>query len=202
MEDVPPSDLISFMHAQGELSLRKTFSKDQVVAIRPGYFATNLVGQHKQGITERKVKLVNPDSLADMITNEDMGEVAGTVLVEGQRDGQDFIYLFGPEMIQERDAYEAVGKLLGDKIEVVKVDADEGLQELVREGLPEPIAKYLVGLMQETVDGKDVWKSLRELHGEGVEVHRACSLELRGVGRPQQADVCLGAMRYLSFLEN
>jgi uncharacterized protein YbjT (DUF2867 family) len=168
MEDVQPSDLISFMHAQAELSMRKLFAKDQVVAIRPGYFATNLVGQHKLGITERKVKLVNPDSLADMITNEDMGEVAGTVLVEGQRDGQDFIYLFGPEMIPEHTAYQAVGKLLGDKIEVVKVDADEGLQELVREGLPEPIAKYLVGLMQDTVDGKDVWKSLRELHGEGV----------------------------------
>jgi NAD(P)-dependent dehydrogenase (short-subunit alcohol dehydrogenase family) len=169
MEDVQPSDLISFMHAQAELSMRKHFAKDQVVAIRPGYFATNLVGQHKQGIIERKVKLVNPDSLADMITNEDMGEVAGTVLVEGQRDGQDFIYLFGPEMIPEKAAYQAVGRLLGAKIEVVKVDADEGLKELIREGLPEPIAKYLVGLMQETADGKDVWGALKEMHGEGVE---------------------------------
>jgi hypothetical protein len=52
---------------------------------------------------------------------------------------------------------------------VVKVDADEGLKELIREGLPEPIAKYLVGLMQETADGKDVWGALKEMHGEGVE---------------------------------
>lgn len=170
MENVTPDDLISFMHAQAELSLRKVFAKDQVVAIRPGYFATNLASQHKLGIAERKVKLVNPDQPADMITNEDMGEVAGTVLVEGQRPGEDYIYLFGAEILKEHVAYEILSKVLGEKIEVVKVDADEGLQELLREGFPEPIGKYLVKLMQETGEkGDDPWSLLGGAHQEGVQ---------------------------------
>lgn len=145
MEDVPPSDLISYIHSQAELSMRKLFAKDQVVAIRPGAFATNVL-HYKLGINERKIKHISPQHVSDMITNEDMGEVSGTILVEGQRGGQDFVYLFGPEMVSEEKAFTTIGKVLGEKIDVVKVDADEGMQVLVREGLPEPIAKYLVDM--------------------------------------------------------
>lgn len=145
LEDVPPSDLISYIHSQAELSMRKVFSKDQVVAVRPGAFATNVL-HYKLGIDERKIKHFSPKHVSDMITNEDMGEVAGTILVEGQRAGQDVVYLFGPEMVSEEDAFQTIGKVLGERIEVVTVDADEGLQELIREGLPEPIAKYLVDI--------------------------------------------------------
>jgi uncharacterized protein YbjT (DUF2867 family) len=160
MEDVLPEDIISFMHTQAEVKLRSVFAKEQLVTLRPGYFATNVIMQHKKGISEKKVKLLAPERTYDMITNEDMGEVAGTVLVEGQRDGESFIYLMGPEMVVEDDAFKIVSKVLGVKIETVKVDADEGLQEFVREGLPVPISKYLVKIMlEDTLYGSDAFKA-------------------------------------------
>ena len=152
LESVQPQDMISYVHSQAELSLRKVFPKDQLVAIRPGSFATNAL-HHKNGIIDRKVKLLKYDFFGDMITNEDMGEVSGTVLVEGQRDGQDYVYLFGPDILAEDKTFEILGKVLGEKIEIVRVDDDEGLQVLLHEGLPEPVAKYLVKLTKE-LDGQ------------------------------------------------
>lgn len=167
--DVKPEDLISYAHSQAELSMRKVFAKEQLVAVRPGSFATNVL-HHKIGITERKVKLLKYDFHADMITNEDMGEVSGTVLVEGQRNGQDFIYLFGPDMLAEDTTFQILGKVLGEEIEVVKVDDEEGLQELLREGLPPPIAKYLVKLMVDMEASGKSGSLLEEgRHEEGVE---------------------------------
>jgi len=167
LESVQPADMISYAHSQAELSMRKVFAKEQLVAVRPGSFATNVL-HHKKGITERKVKLLKYDFFADMITNEDMGEVSGTVLVEGQRDGEDYIYLFGPDILVEEKTFQILGKVLGEEIEVVKVDDEEGLQELLREGLPEPVAKYLVKITSE-MHGKDGMGLIGAKHQEGVE---------------------------------
>jgi uncharacterized protein YbjT (DUF2867 family) len=137
------------------------------VAIRPGSFATNVL-HHKKGIIERKVKLTKYDFYADMITNEDMGEVSGTVLVEGQRDGEDYVYLFGPEVVLEEKTFQTLSKVLGEEIEVVKVDDDEALQELIREDLPEPVAKFLIKAMKD-IDGDDSLALAGAPHKEGAE---------------------------------
>jgi uncharacterized protein YbjT (DUF2867 family) len=167
LESVQPDNLISYSHSQAELSLRKVFPKEQLVAIRPGSFATNVL-HHKKGITERKVKLAKYDFYADMITNEDMGEVSGTILVEGQRDGEDYVYLFGPDVVLEDKTFQTLSKVLGEEIEVVKVDDDEALQELIREDLPEPVAKFLVKAMKD-VDGDDGLALAGAPHKEGVD---------------------------------
>lgn len=167
LESVQPDSLISYSHSQAELSLRKVFPKEQLVAIRPGSFATNVL-HHKKGITERKVKLTKYDFYADMITNEDMGEVSGTVLVEGQRDGEDYVYLFGPELLVEEKTFHTLSKVLGEEIEVVRVGDDEALQELIREDLPEPIAKFLVKIMKDA-HGVDELTFAGAPHEEGVE---------------------------------
>lgn len=167
LENVKPDNLISYSHSQAELSLRKVFPKEQLVAIRPGSFATNVL-HHKKGIIERKVKLSKYAFYADMITNEDMGEVSGTVLVEGQRDGEDYVYLFGPEVVVEENTFQTLSKVLGEEIEVVKVDDDEALQELIREDLPEPVAKFLVKAMKD-VDGDASLALAGAPHKEGVD---------------------------------
>lgn len=169
LEDVVQSDMISYIHAQAELNLRRLFSKEHLVALRPGYFATNVVSQHKRGIADGNVKLLSPDQDVDLITNEDMGEVGGTVLVEGQRDGQDHIYLFGAEKMKELQAYQILGKVLGTDIKVTKVGPEEGQQELLREGLPEPVAKYLVKVASDAEKaGKSAWALADEAYRQGV----------------------------------
>lgn len=167
MEDVQPADMISYIHSQAEVSLRKVFAKERLVAIRPGSFATNAL-HNKPGIDARKVKIMSPQRQADWITNEDMGEVGGTVLVEGQRDGQDVIYLFGPEMLTQKSGFQIIGKVLGEEIEVVEVDAEEALQEYLRGGMPEPIAKYLISVIEKTDSNGGAMELEPGRHEEGV----------------------------------
>jgi uncharacterized protein YbjT (DUF2867 family) len=167
LEDVQPADMISFVHSQAELSLRKVFAKEQLVAIRPGSFATNAL-HSKSGIDARKVKIMSPQPESDWITNEDMGEVSGTVLVEGQRDGQDVIYLFGPEMVSQRSAFEIIGKVLGEEIEVVEVGGEEALQEYISGGMPEPVAKYLISVIEKTDANGGAMELEPGRHEEGV----------------------------------
>ena len=167
LEDVQPADMISYVHAQAELSLRKVFAKDQLVAIRPGSFATNAL-HNKAGIDERRVKILSPERESDWITNDDMGEVSGTVLVEGQRDSQDVIYLFGPDMLSQKSGFEIIGKVLGERIEVVDVKADEALQEYLRGGMPEPIAKYLISVIEKTGSNGGAMDLGPGRHEEGV----------------------------------
>jgi len=167
LETIDPADLISYIHAACELSMRKVFAKEQLVAIRPGSFATNAL-QHKAGIDDKEVKILKSERTADWITNDDMGEVSGTVLVEGQRDGQDAIYLFGPEMVSQKSGFEIIGKVLGEEIKVVDVDAEEALKEYVRGGLPEPIAKYLISAIEKTGSATDFMVLAPGKHEEGV----------------------------------
>jgi len=167
MEDVQAADMISYIHSQAEVSLRKVFAKERLVAIRPGSFATNAL-HNKPGIDARKVKIMSPQRQADWITNEDMGEVSGTVLVEGQRDGQDVIYLFGPEMLTQKSGFQIIGKVLGEEIEVVEVDAEEALQEYLRGGMPEPIAKYLISVIEKTDSNGGAMELEPGRHEEGV----------------------------------
>lgn len=169
LTSISPSELISYIHAQAELSLRKVFSREQLVTVRPGGFATNVL-QHKPGIIDRKVKLVDTAAEFDWITNDDMGEVSGTVLVDGQKGGEDVIFLFGPELLPAKTAFETVGKVLGEDIEVLTVGPEEGLKEYLRGGMPEAIAKYLVDRIQEGIKSGEGNMGFRGVtHGEGVE---------------------------------
>jgi uncharacterized protein YbjT (DUF2867 family) len=167
LEDVQPADMIPYVHAQAELSLRKVFAKEQLVAIRPGWFAANVLN-FKAGIAARKVKIMKPEQVNDWITNEDMGEVSGTVLVEGQRDGQDVIYLFGPELVSQSSVYHSIGRVLGEEIEVKDVGGEEALQEYIDGGMPEPTAKYLIGVIEESDSNEGALTPEPGMYEEGV----------------------------------
>ncbi|KAM0712183.1 hypothetical protein Q7P37_011277 [Cladosporium fusiforme] len=151
LADVPPSDLISYLHAQAELNLRQTFAKEDLVTLRPGFFATNFL-REMPGIKARKAGLYGPQVLEfDFITNEDMGEVAGNVLTDGQRGGEDVIYLLGPKMLNQETAMQIVAKVLGVEIETHEIDGDQYVQQLLGVGLPEVIAKYLAKIMGDSI---------------------------------------------------
>lgn len=161
IDSVEPKDFISYLHAQAELNLRQNFAKENLVALRPGFFATNIL-REKPGIQQRKAGLYGSQLEFDFITNEDMGEVAGNVLTEGQRDGEDVIYLLGPQQLSQKKAIQTIAQVLGIEVETPEIDADQYVQQLIRVGLPEPIAKYLAKIMGEgiangrTMDLKDV----------------------------------------------
>lgn len=143
MEKVDPSDHISYVHTQAELALAKVFSEKEHVCVRPGYFATNTL-QQKLGILANDVRVIKPEQPFDYITPDDMGAVAGNILSKGQRDGQNIVPVFGPDMLSQREAYLKVGGALDREIRVSEATDEEALANLISGGAPEPLAKILV----------------------------------------------------------
>lgn len=141
--DAPPSEVIAFIHSQVEISLDEIFGPDNYVALRPGGFATNLL-RYKKGIQSGEVKLFAPGFRFDCITPRDMGRVGGTILVNGPRNGQRKVYLYGPKIIPQGDAVVIVGKILGKDVKVTSLSAEEGVDQYVQSGVPKPLAEYMV----------------------------------------------------------
>lgn len=141
--DVPPSEVIPYIHAQVEISLDEIFGPDNYVALRPGGFATNLL-RYKQGIEAGEVKIYAPGFKFDFITPIDMGHVGGTILVQGPRNGQRKVYLYGPQVIAQGDAIAIIGKIIGKDIKVTALSEQEALDQYTQAGIPKPMTEYIV----------------------------------------------------------
>lgn len=165
-ESVPPSELIAFVHAQAEASLHAVFGAENFVAIRPGGFVTNLL-RYKQGIASGEVRLFGEYFEMDWITTGDMGRVAGTVLVSGPKNGQQQVFLYGPQVIPQGDALVKVGKALGKDVKITGVDEEEGRQIWQGLGIPKPFIEYL---LRSTVASQTMDRAARfARYEEGVE---------------------------------
>jgi nucleoside-diphosphate-sugar epimerase len=163
---VPPQEIIPYVHAQVELNIEAIFGSDHYVALRPGGFATNML-HHKAGIAKGKVRLRGTQYRFDLITPDDMGRVAGTILAtqDGPRDGQRHVYIHGPQVLSNEAAIKTVGKILGKEVEVIETDDAEAMKQFGEQGYPEPIARYI--LSKATDDLAD--EEARPKHQEGVD---------------------------------
>lgn len=164
LKAVPPSELISFIHAQVEISLDEIFGPENYVVLRPGGFATNLL-RYKKGIQEGEVKLFAPNFEFDCITPRDMGRVGGTILVQGPRNGQSKVYIYGPKILPQGEAIVTVGKVLGKDVKITSISAEEGMEQYVQSGVPKPVAEYMV--RKSSTSTNDIGS--RTCYDEGVE---------------------------------
>ena len=146
--DVKPSEIIPYMHAQAELSLGEVFGEGNYVAIRPGSFATNSL-RYKGGIAAGEVKLLGPGFPADGITPNDMGEVSGTILALGPKDGQHIVYLYGPDMLTQGSTAQIAGRVLGKDVKLTSQEPEEALEQMTRMFGSKPLAEYLVRMSTE-----------------------------------------------------
>ncbi|KAJ5601722.1 hypothetical protein N7510_011256 [Penicillium lagena] len=160
--DVPPSELIAYVHAQVEISLDEVFGQENYVAVRPGAFATNTL-RFKDAINAGEVKLFAPDFTFDLITPIDMGRVSGTILVQGPRNNQRKVYLYGPKIFTHQEGIGAIAKVLGKEVKFSKINAQEELDGHLQAGAPRPFAEYIVRI----TGGPD--KGRRANYEEGVE---------------------------------
>ncbi|KAL2060603.1 hypothetical protein VTL71DRAFT_9244 [Oculimacula yallundae] len=147
--DVQRSEIIPYHHAQLEVTLSEVFGQDGYVAVRPGAFATNLLRQ-KVGILSGEVEMYGPGFKIDCITPVDMGGVIGTILAEGPRDGQRVVFLYGPQILSQKLALEIIGEVLGKKIKVVGIDAEEAMAQYLAKGAPKPVAEYFIKALGDT----------------------------------------------------
>ena len=143
LQDIAPSEVIPYIHAQVEINLAKVFGSENFVALRPGAFATNLL-QNKHSINAGDVSLFGARWEMDAITPIDMGQVAGKILVTGPHNGQHIVYLYGPEIMEQGDAIKRIGKILGKDVTITELDAQEALNMYTKAGMPQPFADYMV----------------------------------------------------------
>ncbi|KAJ4373043.1 hypothetical protein N0V83_003334 [Neocucurbitaria cava] len=148
--DVRPSESIPYTHARVEVTLDEVYGPERYVAVRPGGFATNLLRQ-KEGIRAGEVKMYGPGFKIDCITPVDIGGVVGTILAEGPpRDGQRKVFLYGPQILSQRQGLEIIGKVLGKEVKVSGIVAEEALAQYLAKGAPKPMAEYMIRSLGDT----------------------------------------------------
>lgn len=168
LQDIEASDIIPYIHAQVEINLEEVYGPDAYVAVRPGAFATNTLFW-KSGIAAGEVKVHAPDGLFDYITPNDMGVVSGKILAKGKQDGEKIVYLFGPEMVSQRQAALTIGKALGKEIKVTALDQEGSIQMYMTGGrMPPVVAKYLTERLGDLEKGLDS-RAVHPAYKKGVE---------------------------------
>lgn len=171
LREVPPEEMIPYIHARVEVSLDEVYGPDNYVAIRPGGFATNLL-RHKNDLVSGsgKVEMYGPHYKADMITPTDMGRVSGTILAQGlPADGQRKVFLYGPQVISMEAALHIIAELLGKKITVTGQSEEAALENFKANGIPKVLAEYLVRRLGDNSITAETEASWRVNYDEGVE---------------------------------
>jgi uncharacterized protein YbjT (DUF2867 family) len=106
-------DFIPRVHAQTEVALEE--SGIRFTALRPAYFDTNLLWV-KNEFQKGEVEILCPDVEFDYINPDNIGTVAGALLVKGEATQP--IPLCGPKLYTQKEAHELTAKILGIKLNV------------------------------------------------------------------------------------
>ena len=155
---IPQSEVIPFVHARVEINLTEVFGPQGFVAARPGSFATN-TRQFKSGIQSGEVEIFGPDATVDCIVSEDIGRVCGTILANGPQDDERIIYLYGPELIAQKELARRIAQAVGKNPKIASLTPEGAYKMFVEQrGAPPPVAKYMSSQSTEGFPGeKRVW---------------------------------------------
>ncbi|KAK4034181.1 NAD(P)H azoreductase [Parachaetomium inaequale] len=155
--DVQPAEFISWQHARVEMVLEEVFGAGGYVAVRPGYFATNLLQYREQVAKGGVVRMPYPGAPFDFVVPEDIGRVCGNLLVKGAQGAKGVVTLYGPQLVPQGEVLKAVGKALGKELEVEGfADDEEAVKFVMGNGLPEAGARFLVRAFKDSAEGRDV----------------------------------------------
>lgn len=139
---IEPADLIPYMHARVEMSLRDVFGEHAYVAARPGAFASN-TAQYKAGLQAGEVGVFGLQSVVDCIVPADIGRVCGTVLAHGPpADGQRHLYLYGPRLYSQEECVGVLARGLAKEPKIVAV-AEQDAHKLFGH-MPPALVDYMI----------------------------------------------------------
>lgn len=142
--DVPASDYVPFWHAQVEICLDEVFGPAGYVTLRPSRFSTAFA-EYRKDIKAGHVKLYAPEFAMDYISPADIGRVGGSILADGMRNGENRVFLFGPNQVTLREGVEFIAKTLGQTVEISKKTDEEVVDGYVKMGIPKDKAEYFLG---------------------------------------------------------
>lgn len=135
---------IPWAHAQVEIAL-DDIRFPHVIALRPAFFASNYFKNFlDRSVKPPKVTYIHGDAVVDNIAPEDIGAVAGAVLVEPPSDGKEVIFQCGPQLRTLDESLALVKKITGrEDVDTSPTSKDDYIQSLVAKGFPLYIADYL-----------------------------------------------------------
>ncbi|KAI8586805.1 hypothetical protein BDZ88DRAFT_427771 [Geranomyces variabilis] len=138
-------DFIQTFHARAEESI-KAAGFESHTFVRPGSFASNSVMWWKPMIADPSlngnVYLPFPDAPAAHIVDNDIGDVAGALLV-ADTPTPEIVPLIGPQHISHRDSVAIIAKAIGRDLKVVPVSVDQ-FRETTIKFVPPPIVDALI----------------------------------------------------------
>ncbi|CAG8265816.1 unnamed protein product [Penicillium nalgiovense] len=169
IREIPSTLTIAYAHARIEVNLDEVFGIDGYIAIRPAYFNTN-ASWWAGMIREGEVKIAYPDAKFDWISPEDIGKVAGTLLVQGIHategaEQRNSIPLCGPKLVSQRDAVGIFGRAVGRDVKVTELDEKDGVENMLKNGVPE----FAVGPLMESLRAWYKDEGLGPFEGEAYE---------------------------------
>ncbi|RAK77445.1 uncharacterized protein BO72DRAFT_527616 [Aspergillus fijiensis CBS 313.89] len=139
IREVGPSDIVPWEHAQVEIALEEIYGSSGYLAVRPAFYASNLLHE-KQAILRGQVRLPSPDATFDFISSEDIGHVAGTILVNGAQER--IVRLLGPGRMTLREAVRTVGHALGKEVQVTTITRGEAAAQMEAAGMPPAMIQW------------------------------------------------------------
>ncbi|KAF1936422.1 NAD(P)-binding protein [Clathrospora elynae] len=147
--------MISKVHTSTEVALQE--SGIPYTAVRPAYFNSNLLWVLDQ-IKMGAVGVLYPNVKYDYIAPSDIGTVCGALLSEPrfQKEAGPSFYLYGPELISQRDAWGVIGKALGREITVKEIDEETYHESLAH--MPRPVVDAIVNVLKKSNEGHTFYR--------------------------------------------
>ncbi|MGC0318592.1 uncharacterized protein YbjT (DUF2867 family) [Kitasatospora acidiphila] len=121
--------------------------------LRPDWFAQNFSESFwRLAILDGRLALPTGDGRTPFVDAEDIADVAAAALTEEKHAGRIY-YLTGPRALSFGEAADAIGRASGRTVRHVDVSPEEFVRQQLSFGVPEPVARFLTGLLVAVRDG-------------------------------------------------
>jgi uncharacterized protein YbjT (DUF2867 family) len=148
-------------------------------ALNPGAFASNILGWRAE-IAGGVVPAVYPDSRIGAIHEQDIGDVAARILIDGSHAGQ-ALALSGPAPISFREQAEVLADVLGRPVRIEEQTPAQATERMIALGWPPEVPPEILRVWERTTrEPSLVTDVVREVTGNAprtfrqwVEDHRA-----------------------------
>ena len=150
IREIQPEALIPYVHAQGEVALEDISMAH--TALRPGAFASN---PFKMSMDDSKTPceiyaIVGGKTMVDNIVPNDIGRVAGAVLVDRpSTTSKEAIYLYGPTLRSELETCNTIKDLFPKDVKVIQQTSEEWAERVIAKGIPPPAVQYMIKARKE-----------------------------------------------------
>ncbi|CAG7566091.1 unnamed protein product [Fusarium equiseti] len=137
-------EVVAVVHGKAELALKE--SGMAYTIIRPAYFSSNIqMLEDWEEVKTGELEIAHPDAPFDYLAPEDVGTLAGAMIVEAlPASGELIITQCGPELLSQRKAWKIVSEGLEKDITVKEIGSERHAEKLRARGFPEPMIKSAV----------------------------------------------------------